>query len=120
MFGSINYATRMQMDYLLGSNPTGRSYMVGFGSNPPTQPHHRAASVPTLLPNATVNCGLSFVDWGHKEGPNVHELTGAIVGGPDENDYFEDKRMSSSFTEPCTYVNSLAIGPLAKLAMLEA
>jgi len=36
------------MDYILGKNPEGRSYMVGFGNNPPTQAHHRGASVPTL------------------------------------------------------------------------
>ena len=31
-----------QLDYMLGSNPNGRSYVVGFGNNPPVQPHHRA------------------------------------------------------------------------------
>ncbi|KAK3195288.1 hypothetical protein Dsin_026598 [Dipteronia sinensis] len=29
-----------QADYLLGQNPKGMSYMVGFGSNYPTQAHH--------------------------------------------------------------------------------
>lgn len=29
------------MDYILGNNPEGRSYMVGFGKKPPTQAHHR-------------------------------------------------------------------------------
>lgn len=49
--------------------------------------------------------------------PNPNELTGAIVGGPDKNDGFVDKRGNSSYTEPCTYINSLAIGPLAALAV---
>ena len=31
-----------QLDYMLGSNPNDRSYVVGFGNNPPVQPHHRA------------------------------------------------------------------------------
>ncbi|ONK66114.1 uncharacterized protein A4U43_C06F4290 [Asparagus officinalis] len=109
---------KQQMDYLLGSNPNGRSYMVGFGFNPPTQPHHRGASVPVLPPNMTVNCAMSFVQFFNKDGPNVNELTGAIVGGPDINDEFVDEVMSSSYTEPCTYINSLAVGPLAKLAVL--
>ncbi|AQK75438.1 Endoglucanase 15, partial [Zea mays] len=33
------------------------------------------------------------------------------------NDGFVDKRGNSSYTEPCTYINSLAIGPLAALAV---
>lgn len=92
--------------------------MVGFGKNPPTQPHHRGASVPILSLHTEVNCGMSFVNWCNKDAPNMHELTGAIVGGPDANDEFVDKRTSSSYTEPCTYINSLAVGPLARLAKL--
>ncbi|KAI4316461.1 hypothetical protein L6164_024439 [Bauhinia variegata] len=109
---------KKQMDYILGKNPEDRSYMVGFGKNPPTQAHHRGASVPKLPGDAKVNCGMSFVYWYNKDEPNPNELTGAIVGGPDRNDKFVDKRWNSSYTEPCTYVNSLAVGPLAKLASL--
>ena len=29
-----------QVDYALGS--TGRSFVVGFGTNPPLRPHHRS------------------------------------------------------------------------------
>ena len=32
-----------QINYMLGDN--GRSYVVGFGTNPPTQPHHRGRYV---------------------------------------------------------------------------
>ncbi|KAI4337194.1 hypothetical protein L6164_015640 [Bauhinia variegata] len=109
---------KSQIDYILGKNPENRSYMVGFGKNPPKQPHHRGASVPTLKKGEAVNCGMSFVYWCNKEEANPHELTGAIVGGPDRNDKFVDKRTASSYTEPCTYINSLAVGPLAKLASL--
>lgn len=107
-----------QMDYILGKNPEGRSYMVGFGKNPPTQAHHRGASVPKLSKNEEVSCSLSFSRWFQKDEPNPNELTGAIVGGPDRNDKFDDKRWDSPKTEPCTYVNSLAVGALAKLASL--
>ena len=31
---------RQQVDYILGANPGGRSYVVGFGNNPPRNPHH--------------------------------------------------------------------------------
>jgi endoglucanase len=33
-----------QMGYILGDG--GRSYVVGYGTNPPCRPHHRAASCP--------------------------------------------------------------------------
>ncbi|XP_058781107.1 endoglucanase 16-like [Vicia villosa] len=109
---------KKQIDYILGNNPEGRSYMVGFGKNPPTQAHHRGASVPTLTLNEVINCPMSFGKWLQRDAPNPHELTGAIVGGPDINDKFDDKRTDSPKTEPCTYVNSLAVGTLAKLASL--
>ncbi|XP_004241769.1 endoglucanase 16 [Solanum lycopersicum] len=106
---------KQQMDYLLGKNPRGKSYMVGFGNKPPTQAHHRGSSVPQMSPNKLVDCSMSFVNWYNTEKPNANELTGAIVGGPDKNDNFEDRRSSSSMTEPTTYTNSLAVGVLAKL-----
>lgn len=107
---------KKQMDYLLGQNPEGRSYMVGFGSNPPKQAHHRGASVPILFPNSLISCPMTFVNWFNKDAPNPNELTGAIVGGPDRYDNFDDKRWDSSKLEPATYINSLAVGVLAKLA----
>lgn len=105
-----------QMDYLLGSNPRARSYMVGFGASPPTEPHHRGASVPVVQLQEDVDCGMSFTKWYDRDQPNPNELTGAIVGGPDSYDNFDDKRSDSSKLEPTTYINSLAVGPLAKLA----
>ncbi|BAF10211.1 endoglucanase 8 precursor [Oryza sativa Japonica Group] len=108
---------KQQIDYLLGANPRGRSYVVGFGVNPPTQPHHRGASTPVLPPGYQVNCGMSFSEWFTPDRPNPNELTGAIMGGPDGGDNFSDKRGNSSCTEPCTYINSLSIGPLAALAI---
>ncbi|CAN1217155.1 Endoglucanase 16 [Linum perenne] len=106
---------RQQMDYLLGNNPEKRSYMVGFGHNPPVQAHHRGASIPCTAPT-DISCPMSFVDFFNKDCPNPNVLTGAFLGGPDKNDKFVDKRWESVYTEPCTYVNSLAVGVLAKLA----
>ncbi|KAL3566325.1 hypothetical protein D5086_031740 [Populus alba] len=63
-----------------------------------------------------VSYGESFANWFTKDAPNPNELTGAIMGGPDRFDNFVDKRWDSSKTEPCTYVNSILIGVLAKLA----
>ncbi|XVF89014.1 hypothetical protein PTKIN_Ptkin19aG0097200 [Pterospermum kingtungense] len=106
---------KKQMDYILGANPLGRSYMVGFGNNPPKQAHHRGASIPPSDAQAEVACPMSFVRWYNKNVPNPNELTGAILGGPDKQDQFSDLRWTSVYTEPCTYVNSLAVAPLAKL-----
>ena len=52
MTGEARDWAKGQIDYILGSNPNERSYVVGFGDNPPLRPHHRAASVLTkvLLP----------------------------------------------------------------------
>ncbi|KAJ8635972.1 hypothetical protein MRB53_010239 [Persea americana] len=105
-----------QIDYILGKNPLGRSYMVGFGNKPPLQAHHRGASVPVHEANQVSNCGMTFAMWLDNDGPNPNELTGAIVGGPDRYDNFNDKRWASAMTEPVTYTNTLAIGTLAKLA----
>ncbi|PIN21595.1 Cellulase [Handroanthus impetiginosus] len=107
---------KQQVDYLLGKNPLGRSYMVGFGKTPPTHAHHRGASVPKMSTSKVISCPMSFVYWYNKNEPNPNELTGAIVGGPDRNENFEDQRTNSAMTEPTTYINSLAIGVLAKLA----
>jgi hypothetical protein len=38
---------KQQIDYALGS--TGRSYVVGFGNNPPVKCHHRGAYVTAYL-----------------------------------------------------------------------
>ncbi|KAJ0029911.1 hypothetical protein Pint_13656 [Pistacia integerrima] len=107
---------KQQIDYILGKNPEGRSYMVGFGKNPPTQAHHRGASIPKTIINSDVGCSTSFAYWFNKDAPNPNELTGAILGGPNRYDQFSDKRWNSSNTEPCTYVNSAVVGVLAKLA----
>ncbi|KAI3468051.1 hypothetical protein Pfo_024714 [Paulownia fortunei] len=107
---------KQQMDYLLGKNPRRRSYMVGFGNKPPTQAHHRGASVPKMPTTKVISCPMSFVYWYNTNASNPNELTGAIVGGPDKNDNFVDQRTNSAMTEPTTYTNSLAVGVLAKLA----
>ncbi|GMH10516.1 hypothetical protein Nepgr_012357 [Nepenthes gracilis] len=114
--GPLMAFAKQQMDYLLGKNPEQRSYMVGFGKNPPTQAHHRGSSVPVLPQEQVVSCAYSFIDWFAKDAPNPNELTGAIVGGPDRNDYFEDHRSNGPMMEPTTYINTPAVGVLAKLA----
>ena len=66
-----------QLDYVLGDNPDGYSYLIGFGDAFPRNPHHRAAS-------GTYDMG--------DPAPNAHELTGALVGGPSQDGSFADDR----------------------------
>ena len=48
----ISFA-RSQVDYILGKNPKGMSYMVGYGSSFPQQVHHRGASIVSIHENGT-------------------------------------------------------------------
>ena len=75
---------RQQIHYALGD--TGRSYVVGYGVNPPTQPHHRSSSCPVDI---DVPCGWNNY---YAVGPNPSILWGALVGGPNRADEFTDKR----------------------------
>ena len=74
-----------QINYALGSS--GRSFVVGFGNNPPQRPHHSSSS----CPDAPAVC-----DWDNfnMPGPNTHTLYGALVGGPGSqgSDDIADKR----------------------------
>ena len=73
-----------QIHYALGD--TGRSFVVGFGTNPPQKPHHRSSSCP-VDPNES--CGW---DDYNNDGPNPNTLWGALVGGPGSDDSYEDDR----------------------------
>uniref|UniRef100_F6RWX2 cellulase n=1 Tax=Ciona intestinalis TaxID=7719 RepID=F6RWX2_CIOIN len=72
-----------QLNYILGSN--GRSFVVGFGTNPPTKVFHQSSYCPP--PPAACN---RF----DAETPNAHILYGALVGGPSESDSFMNQRMN--------------------------
>ena len=71
-----------QLNYILGN--AGRSFVVGYGVNPPQRPHHKSSSCPSFG-----TC--TFTQLG-EAGPNPHILYGALVGGPDENDGYSDIR----------------------------
>ena len=64
-----------QADYALGSS--GRSYVVGFGENPPSHPHHRTSQG-------------SYCDNMNEPSEFRHTLYGALVGGPDASDGYTD------------------------------
>ena len=96
--------SRRQIDYILGANPSGRSYVVGYGNNPPKNPHHRAAHG-----SWSNNISLPAV--------NRHVLFGALVGGPksaSDSDY-ADNRSDYIANEVATDYNAGFTGALARL-----
>ncbi|XP_062192775.1 endoglucanase 20-like [Phragmites australis] len=103
-----------QVDYILGKNPMGMSYMVGFGTKFARRIHHRGSSIPSIkvLPRK-VTCNEGFSSWFPTSNlnPNIH--VGAIVGGPDGNDQFRDNRGDSTHSEPATYINAAFVGACA-------
>ncbi|XP_077990957.1 uncharacterized protein LOC144445289 [Glandiceps talaboti] len=83
MESSIAFATQ-QMHYILGDS--GRSYVCGFGENHPVRPHHRESSL------SSAGDGPQGLDALLSDDPNPHCLEGALVGGPDMEDYYTDTR----------------------------
>ncbi|XP_022776612.1 endoglucanase 4-like [Durio zibethinus] len=102
-----------QVDYILGKNPLGMSYMVGFGQKFPQRIHHRAASLPSIGEHPEhIKC-KDGTPYFQTKNPNPNLLTGAIVGGPDANDQFPDDRTNAPQSEPTTYINAPFVGVLA-------
>lgn len=101
---------RKQIHYMLGDS--GRSYVVGFGNNPPQRPHHASSSC-RLAPSP-----CNWNDF-NQPGPNPQVLYGALVGGPDQNDYYEDNRNDYIKNEVATDYNAgfqSAVAGLIQLA----
>ncbi|CAA7410118.1 unnamed protein product [Spirodela intermedia] len=113
----ISAFAKSQVDYILGNNPLGISYMAGYGKRYPTQVHHRGASIPSVkvLPGK-IGCGQGYSAWYSAAGPNPNVHAGAVVGGPDSGDRFQDVRSDHSRLEPATYINAAFVGAVAPLA----
>ncbi|ODN41731.1 glycoside hydrolase family 9 protein [Piscirickettsia litoralis] len=99
---------KRQINYMLGDNSRQSSYVVGFGNNPPKNPHHRTAhgtwlgGSPLSIPN-----------------PSRHTLYGALVGGPgstDDMDYI-DNRNDYIRNEVALDYNAGFSGALARMVM---
>ncbi|KAL1919863.1 uncharacterized protein VTP21DRAFT_1795 [Calcarisporiella thermophila] len=101
-----------QVNYILGDNPANRVYIVGADhSRSPTHVHHPSSQgVPAKSPDL----GTSYIS---KKLPNKFTLFGALVGGPDGKDHFEDNRESYKMTEPALDINASLVGVLARVVM---
>lgn len=89
-----------QVDYALGS--TGRSYVVGFGVNPPEHPHHRTA-------HGSWTDQLEFPE-NHR-----HILYGALVGGPDSTGNYNDNIKDYVCNEVATDYNAGFVASLCSM-----
>jgi hypothetical protein len=102
---------KSQIDYILGN--TGRSFVVGWGVNPPSRPHHRASSCPSLPavcdPNTAAN----------SPNPNPQTLYGALVGGPRVDDFYEDVRQNYVLNEVALDYNAGFQSALAGMIQLK-
>ncbi|GMJ06241.1 glycosyl hydrolase 9B15 [Hibiscus trionum] len=121
--GSVHFSAsqiksfvKSQVDYILGNNPMKMSYMVGYGSKHPMQLHHRGSSIPSIHDHPSkVGCNDGMSSYFGSNAPNPNQHVGAIVGGPDSNDHFNDLRSDYSHSEPTTYMNAAFVGAVAAL-----
>ena len=95
---------KRQIDYALGDNPRGGSYMVGFGVSPPRNVHHRGAH------GAWTNAGP-----GSEPAVSRHILYGALAGGPDAGDSWADDRGDFVKNEVALDFNSGITSSLVRL-----
>ncbi|KAJ7250444.1 hypothetical protein O6H91_17G062000 [Diphasiastrum complanatum] len=105
--------SRSQIDYVLGKNPLKMSYMVGFGNKYPQHVHHRAASIPRNKQRYGCLDGWRWLD---SRLPNPNVLVGALVGGPDVRDHFQDVRSNYNSTEPTIAGNAGLVAALVALS----
>ncbi len=91
-----------QMEYIMGKNPMNRAYIVGYSENAASHPHHRAAHG-----SKTLNMD-DPVD-------QTHVLWGALVGGPDEDDFHRDETKDYIYNEVAVDYNAAFVGASAGL-----
>jgi endoglucanase len=101
-----NFALK-QINYALGDNPNNRSYVCGFGVNPPVNPHHRGA-------HGTWNDNLTGIPV-----TNRHILYGALVGGPNVSDVYKDDRGDYIANEVATDYNAAFTGAVAAIMVTQ-
>lgn len=85
------------------------SYVVGFGARYPTHVHHRSASIPWDSHQYSCEDGEK---WLYSDEPNPNILSGAMVGGPDQDDKFLDDRTKLWSTEPSIASNAGLVAAL--------
>jgi hypothetical protein len=97
---------KSQMEYLMGRNPMGYSYIVGYGYEKGLpfahHVHHRAAHG-------------SKTNSMNDPAEHRHILWGALAGGPDKSDYHMDKTTEYAYNEVAIDYNAAFVGACAAL-----
>ncbi|GAM19502.1 hypothetical protein SAMD00019534_026770, partial [Acytostelium subglobosum LB1] len=108
---STQFATQ-QINCVLGKcAENSYSYLIGFGTNYPKNPHHRAAHNPTVVNSA------QSID---TPAQNTYVLKGALMGGPSlDLTTFSDTRANYIQNEPALDYNAAFTGALAGLVNFE-
>ncbi|CAH9080588.1 unnamed protein product [Cuscuta epithymum] len=101
-----------QINYILGDNPLKFSYVVGYGSRFSKHVHHRGASIPNNEIKYSCTQGWK---WRDTREPNPNNIIGAMVGGPNRFDQFQDLRTSYKYTEPTLVGNAGLVAALVSL-----
>ncbi|XVF01790.1 hypothetical protein REPUB_Repub04eG0119700 [Reevesia pubescens] len=118
-FDRFTYWLIALADYILGKNPESMSYLVGYGPKYPIHVHHRSASIASISVHpSTVSCVQGFEAWYHRREADPNVLYGALVGGPDQNDNFNDDRSNYGQTEPTLSGSAPLVGLFSKLESL--
>ena len=82
-------AATLQMDYLLGRNPFGRSFLTGVGFAPPTNPHHRPSNADNILvPWPGLLVGGAHKDSGDPEAKTYSDVPVGKFWFDETGDYF--------------------------------
>ena len=111
--GRYSDFSKTQIDYILGNNPRGSSYMVGFGNTYSRNVHHRSAQ----LNNNPAYTGTNGWSLFNNNVPNQNILYGALVGGPGSvNDFdYQDTVTDYRRNEVALDYNAGFTGVLARL-----
>lgn len=78
---------RQQMNYIMGSS--GRSFITGWGTNPPKRPHHLGASCGFVVKGTQ----CTGQQWSNRNLTFANTLPGGLVGGPNLYDEFGDNHL---------------------------
>ncbi|KAJ4838089.1 hypothetical protein Tsubulata_022151 [Turnera subulata] len=113
---SLRVQAKRQVDYILGDNPLGLSYMVGYSARYPQRIHHRGSSLPSIKDHPEFIACKEGSIYFNSSSPNPNVLVGAIAGGPSVDDSYDDAREDFRKSEPTTYINAPFVGVLAYFA----
>lgn len=109
--GAMALAAKKHYAYLLGANPLRRSYITGFGPNPPEHPHHRLSGAKGVPAKGMLAGGPDMY---------LHDpLAAELLAGKKPEECYLDILESYSTNEIAIYWNSALVLFIAVLSLTE-